>query len=108
MHSTCMILICTESFIILGPCTYRPFDFYDMALGIKNVFDVDVFVYVKEKAKHKTFLRCGVQSIKNNKGKTFFLFASLNIMYMIQKRRGATVATTRLSRDVCLCLNNYL
>ena len=40
---------------VVGPCTYRPFDFFDMVLSIKNVFDVDFVVCVKEKAKNKTF-----------------------------------------------------
>ena len=38
-----------------GPCTYRPFDFINMAVGMKNVFNVNLLVCVKENAKYNTF-----------------------------------------------------
>ena len=38
----------------IRPCTYRPFDFIDMVLGIKNVFDIKFLVCEKERAKKQS------------------------------------------------------
>ena len=55
-----------------GPCTYRPFHFFIMALGMKDVFNVNYLVNVKEKAKQqKPFLYCMLNALSTTKQKAF-------------------------------------